>query len=90
MVFDELLPIGSVVILKGATKKIMIFGIGQIDGTKNIAYDYVGVLYPEGNLGDGSHFLFNQNDIESVYFRGCDDEERKTFVSQLNQALKTP
>ena len=46
----ELLPIGSVVLLNEGTKKLMIYGVMQSD-TENNQYDYVGVLYPEGNIG---------------------------------------
>ena len=47
--FKELLPIGSVVLLKGGIKKIMITGIKPVskddeDGTEQ-EYDYIGVIY---------------------------------------------
>lgn len=48
--FKELLPIGSVVLLKGGIKKIMVTGIKPVskddDGTEQ-EYDYIGVIYPE-------------------------------------------
>ena len=44
--FKELLPIGSVVLLKGGIKKIMVTGIKPVskddDGTEQ-EYDYIGV-----------------------------------------------
>ena len=47
--FKELLPIGSVVLLKGGIKKIMVTGIKPVskddDGTEQ-EYDYIGVIYP--------------------------------------------
>ena len=45
----ELLPIGSVVLLKDAKKRIMITGfyVKENENSDKI-YDYVGVLYPEG------------------------------------------
>ncbi len=85
MNFEELLPIGSVVILKNAVKKLMIFGVGQTDESENIEYDYIGVMYPEGNMGDGSQFLFNHDDIDEVFFRGYEDEERTGFIERLQQ-----
>lgn len=85
MKFSELLPIGSVVLLNGAEKKLMIYGIGQTDATNNIDYDYIGVMYPEGNMGEGSQFLFNHTDIAKVFFRGYEDEEREKFISLLQQ-----
>lgn len=60
----ELLPIGTVVLLKNAEKRLMIFGIGQTDTSNREEYDYIGVLYPEGSIGDEARFLFNHSDIE--------------------------
>ncbi|MBQ7203371.1 MAG: DUF4176 domain-containing protein [Eubacterium sp.] len=83
--FDELLPIGSVVILKNAYKKLMIYGVGQTDMSSDTNYDYIGVMYPEGNMGEGSQFLFNHSDIDQVFFTGYEDEERDEFVQKLQQ-----
>lgn len=47
----DLLPIGSVVMLKDAEKPLMIYGIKQLDtDNPEVEYDYIGVLYPEGNM----------------------------------------
>ncbi len=79
----ELLPIGSVVILRDAQKKAMIYGIKQVDGDSETEYDYLGVVYPEGNLGEGSQFFFNHDMIDQVFFRGYEDEERGEFIENL-------
>ena len=86
MNFAELLPIGSVVLLKNAKKKLMIYGIGQTETEKNITYDYIGVLYPEGNMGKGTQFLFNHSDIDQIFFKGYEDEERTKFINVLQAA----
>ena len=86
MPFSELLPIGSVVLLKNATKRLMIYGIGQTDQTSNKDYDYIGVMYPEGNMGEGSQFLFNHSDIDEIFFRGFEDDERNRFIQFLQDA----
>ncbi|WDC83331.1 DUF4176 domain-containing protein [Caloramator sp. mosi_1] len=49
---SEYLPIGSVVRLFGGTKKLMIYGRKQIQSGVNRKWDYVGCLYPEGNLSE--------------------------------------
>jgi len=84
MEIRNLLPIGSVVLLKGAMKKMMIFGIKQLD-EKNpeTEYDYSGVPYPEGNVGTDTQYLFNHSDIGMVCFRGFEDEEREEFINIL-------
>ena len=56
----ELLPIGSVVILREGQKRLMTFGIKQQDMRTGTEYDYLGVIYPEGNIGQGGQFFFNQ------------------------------
>ena len=83
MDFKELLPIGSVVILKNAEKRLMIYGVGQSCEGKD--YDYIGVLYPEGSIGEGSHLLFNHSDINEVFFRGFEDAERDALIEKLNE-----
>ena len=83
MDFKELLPIGSVVLLNNATKKLMIYGVGQTNIKDGKDYDYIGVMYPEGNMGEGTQYLFNHTDINEIIFRGFEDAERDTFVERL-------
>jgi len=82
---DQLLPIGSIVLLKGGEKRLMVFGIDQVDSGTEISYDYSGVLYPEGSLGVESIFLFNHEDIGEVHFFGYSDAERQEFVAELER-----
>lgn len=81
----KLLPIGSVIRLNGATKCIMIFGVCQTNQTNNTLYDYIGVLWPEGNIGEEGQILFNRTDIEEVVFVGHDTDERQEFLQKLGQ-----
>lgn len=80
----DLLPIGSVIQLKGAEKRLMVFGVRQTDRSDKKEYDYISVLYPEGNIGEQGQFLFNHENIEKVFFRGFEDEERTTFLNRLD------
>lgn len=88
--FDKILPIGSVVKLKGAEKNVMIFGIMQtieaMDGSK-VKYDYIGVPYPVGYLSPTLNLGFNYDQIETVIFKGYDNnEEFNNFISSLKIA----
>jgi len=86
MQIKELLPVGSVVLLKNGEKRLMIDGIKQInadDDGGNKEYDYIGVLYPEGRIGGEFQYLFNHEDIAQVFFRGFEDEERTEFLGKL-------
>lgn len=85
MKVKELLPIGSVVLLKGGEKRLMIYGIKQTDNATEIEYDYISVLYPEGNMGEAGQYLFNHEDIEQVYFKGYEEEEREEFLENLSE-----
>lgn len=63
MKIKELLPIGSIVLLKDGEKRLMINGIMQTDtGGTQKNYDYMGILYPEGHIGEGFQYLFNHED----------------------------
>lgn len=89
MMIKNLLPIGSVVLLKGGEKRLMISGIKQIeDGGNGQEYDYMGVLYPEGHMGDQFQYLFNHEDIAETVFRGYEDEERQEFLDKLAKLYK--
>ena len=80
----DLLPIGSVVLLKDATKKLVIIGVLQVNAEQNKMYDYLAVPYPEGYLGADNNYLFNQGDINDIIFRGYTNPERDIFIEALN------
>ena len=82
---SELLPIGSVVGIKDSNKKLMIFGIKQKNADTGEEYDYVGVLYPEGNIGVDYQYLFNKDIITEVFFVGYESEERDYFINNLKK-----
>lgn len=81
---EKYLPIGSVVLLKGGTKKAMITGFCSVaeEDTKKM-YDYTGCIYPEGFLDFDQICLFDHNQIEKVYHVGYIDEEEKSFKKEL-------
>lgn len=84
--FDKLLPIGSVVLLKEGMKKLMVIGIKpQKNDEPEKVFDYLGVLYPEGYLSNEYNFLFNHEDINDVVFVGYNNPERKAFIESLEK-----
>ena len=85
----DLLPIGSIVLLQDGEKRLMVTGILQSDSSNLEAqFDYMGVLYPEGHIGEGFQYLFNHEDIVEVVFRGFEDEERAVFIEKLAAAYE--
>lgn len=79
----DLLPIGSIVLLKDATKKLMIIGVLQVKPDENKVYDYLGIPYPEGYIGENNNFLFSHEDINDIIFTGYSNPERENFVNVL-------
>lgn len=84
---NEFLPIGSVVLLKGAQKRLMIVGRFQVEMESGQIYDYSGCLYPEGMINPKDLFLFQSSDIDRVYFVGMQDEEEFTFRKYLMEEI---
>lgn len=87
--FEKLLPIGSVVLLKEGTKKLMIIGVKPVTAEKpDEIYDYIGVLYPEGFLSNEYNFLFNHDNINDVVFVGYNNPERENFIKVMAEAYE--
>lgn len=86
----QLLPIGSVILLKGMEKKIVIIGAMPVVRTKannHIAYDYLGVPYPEGFMDLDKSLLFMHEDITEVVFEGYTDKEREFYIGALSEFI---
>ena len=83
---ETLLPIGSVVLLKEAKKRVMIYG--RKVRTDEKRYDYLGCLYPEGALDSKHVILFDHEQIQMIFFIGFQDLEELTFRSRLEAATE--
>ncbi len=83
---EKYLPIGTVVLLKGAKKRIMITGFCVVaPDVEGKMFDYCGCIYPEGYLNSTQNCLFNHQQIDKVYHVGLVDEEENKFKAQLKQ-----
>ncbi|AXY10497.1 DUF4176 domain-containing protein [Bacillus anthracis] len=81
---SQLFPIGSIVILKEGTKKLMIFGRKQQVATDEVRkFDYMGCPYPEGYINPDFTYLFNHDDIQEVVSTGYEDQEERTFQENV-------
>lgn len=81
---DKWLPLGSVVVLKGGNKMLMIYGRLQKEAGSEKLWDYVGCLFPEGNLGPEHTYIFNKDQIENVFFLGYQPLEEFDFAGGLD------
>jgi len=79
---EKLLPLGSLVLLRGGVQKVMVIGRGVIyvhpDTKEDVVSDYMAVAYPIGMSTEASIF-FNQKDVDKILFTGFADEEEERF-----------
>jgi len=82
---EKYLPLGSVVMLKGGSKEIMVTGYLTVPkDNREVIYDYSAVLYPEGTIDSDQVLAFNNADIDKVFFRGFQNDAQKEFLSKLD------
>ncbi|MGH1550601.1 DUF4176 domain-containing protein [Leifsonia poae] len=79
----EFLPLGSIVILRGSVKKLMIVSRASI--VEDDFFDYGAFLYPEGMI-DSNVAYFNHGDIHRVVFEGYADDDDELALDILNEA----
>ena len=85
---DKYLPVGSIVLLNGGTKRLMITGYCmQTEERPGVIYDYSGCLYPEGVIRSDVTSVFNHDQIEKIDFVGFVDDEGKAFTDELSHKL---
>ncbi len=80
----EILPLGSVVLLNGGTKKVMIIGYCMKTPEKpNKMYDYCGCIFPEGVLRSDVTCVFDHEQIKEVCFCGFKNDEANNFINKV-------
>lgn len=82
------LPLGSIVTLKKGNKKLMICGRVQVYEENQKTYDYCACMYPQGIINPNELYLFNNDDIDIIYFVGMQDSEEFAFREYMNEKLK--
>ncbi len=82
----DFLPLGSVVILRGGTQKVVVNARGLVTMLTDPPsfFDYGGSLYPQGIMGD-QILYFNHKDIAKVVFKGFSDEDDDMMVANINE-----
>lgn len=83
----NLLPNGSVVVLKDSNRKIMTLARWQrLEGdTEDRIFEYGACLYPEGLLSANETILFNHEQIEYVLFIGYRDLDEFKYLEYLKK-----
>lgn len=87
--FKKYLPLGSVVLMNGGRKRVMITGYAvKAAETGDRLWDYIGCLWPEGMIAPDKNLLFDHKDIYQIYAIGYSDDEQKRFMSVLDKATE--
>jgi len=83
----SLLPIGTVVLLKGATKKLMITGYYSKAADSNKIYTYNACIFPEGYM-ENTFCLFDANQIDEVFYKGLENDEFEKYTNNLSPKVE--
>jgi len=94
----DLLPLGSVVKIVGLDRKFMIVRyfykvskeITLFNGNKaepGEVFDYVCVLWPDGDVNPDKKILFNHETIDYVQFYGYVNDESIEFLDDLDKEV---
>lgn len=97
---ERFLPIGSVVILKGGKRELMIMSYcvmpnggevydknGKVEDAPKL-FDYGACFYPEGMVTSDQIFAFNHEQIDRVCFKGYETDRYKEISAVLNGGLE--
>jgi len=86
---EKFLPIGSVVLLKNGTKKIMITGyLPTAKDKPGNVYDYSACIFPEGIISSDQTVVFNHDQINDIISVGYSNEETTSFLEAMNELIK--
>ena len=84
----DLLPIGTVVNLKGTEKPMMICGFCPTGPARpGYVYDYSGFPYPEGYMDTLKIYQFEGEPIEKVLALGYQDRETFLYIHALQEKI---
>ena len=85
----DFLPLGTIVNIKGSVKKSMIIarGLAAKLGEETKYFDYGGVTYPEGLIGDAIQY-FNVDSISEVVYKGFTDKDDEHMVKNINEWIE--
>ena len=84
---DKFLPIGTVVLLKGGKKEVMIITYCVFPEGK--LYEYGACTYPEGVIEHDTIIGFNHDQIEKVCHMGYETDDQKGFATHLDMVMQT-
>ncbi len=86
---EKYLPLGTVVLLEGGAKRVMITGFATASSDDpDLIYDYAGCMYPQGFITSNQTILFDHDQIQKIYHFGLIDPEWVEFQDNLKKFLE--
>lgn len=80
MKIKSLLPNGSIVLLTGGNKKLMIYGRKQlVVDEQEVKYDYISVPYPEGHIYEEHTYFFIIQILKILFLEDIRTKRNKNF-----------
>lgn len=87
--YDRVLPIGTVVLLENANKRLMIIGYQRKKSQEDDKiYDYCGCLYPEGFMTPNEVAIFDHSQIDRIIAMGFQNQGQINFSERLKTVLR--
>lgn len=83
---DRMLPIGSIVTLKGNPARLMIVGYIARSEENGKIYHYCACHYPEG-LDVKKQILFNADDIDVIFFIGYQNKKSLLTTRLIKECI---
>lgn len=83
----QVLPLGSVVLLKEAKRYLVICGYAMVTEGKAKIWDYMGCAYPVGIVSNETTLMFDEEQIDKVVFEGFTDEEGEKFREKVYASI---
>lgn len=86
--YEKVLPIGTVVLLQNANKRLMIVGYQRkaaADSGK--IFDYCGCMYPEGFMSPSDTAIFDHTQIDRIIAMGLQNVPQIEFAEKLKQVI---
>lgn len=95
---EKFLPIGTVVLLKGGKRELMITSYcimpsgdvydknGKVDAAGKM-FDYGACFYPEGMITSDQLFAFNHEQIDRICFKGYETDKQSEISKVLNGGI---
>ena len=82
---NNFLPIGTIVLLKDAKKRILIVGYLPQENGSDQAFDYSGVPFPEGLIDSRKILLFNHIQIDKICHNSVIDKEVIEMINKVKE-----